>query len=379
MVEGWAWGLGDRPELSEWVMDESDGGSLGGSDGPALAKKVDLVVGVDPSFQMESQMEVQQGGRRTGTRDGALFCHGFLPGGIGAEAGRATEGGVLTVNLPVEHDLRAGIAADFFIGQHGDQAFLQGSKAAFDLAFGLRAGSDQMGYPQGGEGALKLGTGIPVIGHGIMAKEAETVGVHHQRQAVLEKEAAKMLEMIPSGVGGDKDGAQELAGMVIHGQQEGLFFLGRPPLVDGGIVLPEFINAGAFPATPGFGTRFGLADEIRKMGSGEGGDRLAMALEAEAGFQFVGQQLEVGRLLEREKLLEEGNHFRRPVWPMVAARELGGEVGAFPEKAGAKPVKVGAADLELEGGFSAVDQPRIELLEDLLEKQVGEAFGDLLF
>ena len=64
---------------------------------------------------------------------------------------------------------------------------------------------------------------------------------------------------------------------------------------------------------------------------------------------------------------------------MVAARKLGGEVGAFPEKAGAQPVKVGAADLELAGGLSDVDQPRIELLKDLLEKQVGEAFGDLFF
>ena len=54
-------------------------------------------------------------------------------------------------------------------------------------------------------------------------------------------------------------------------------------------------------------------------------------------------------------------------------------MGAFLEKAGAQPVKVGAADLKLEGGISGVDQPLIELLEDLLEKQVGEAFGDLLF
>jgi hypothetical protein len=44
-----------------------------------------------------------------------------------------------------------------------------------------------------------------------------------------------------------------------------------------------------------------------------------------------------------------------------------------------RPVKVGAADLELAGGLSDVDQPLIELLEDLLEKQVGEAFCDLLF
>ena len=60
---------------------------------------------------------------------------------------------------------------------------------------------------------------------------------------MLEKEAAKMLEMIPSGVGGDKDRAQEFAGMIIDGQEQGLLFMGGPPLVDGGIVLPKFIDA----------------------------------------------------------------------------------------------------------------------------------------
>jgi hypothetical protein len=73
--------------------------------------------------------------------------------------------------------------------------------------------------------------------------------------------------------------------MIIDGQQEGLFLMGGPPLVDGGIVLPQFIEAGAFPAPPGFGARFGLAEEIWEMGSGEGGHRLAMALETEAGFR----------------------------------------------------------------------------------------------
>ena len=176
-----------------------------------------------------------------------------------------------------------------------------------------------MGYSQSREGALELGTWITVIGHGIVAKEAEAVGGHHHRQVVAEKEAAKMLEMIPSGVGGDKDGAQELAGMIIHGQQQGLLFMGGPPLVDGGIVLPQFIDARAFPSASGFGTGFRLADQVWKMGSGEGGYRLAMALETEAGFQFVGHQLEVGRLLQRDELLEEGDGFRRPVGPVVAA------------------------------------------------------------
>ena len=45
VVARWAWGLGDRPELSEGMMDEGDGGALGGGDVPAWAQKVDLVVG----------------------------------------------------------------------------------------------------------------------------------------------------------------------------------------------------------------------------------------------------------------------------------------------------------------------------------------------
>ena len=69
----------------------------------------------------------------------------------------------------------------------------------------------------------------------------------------------------------------------------------------------------------GVGTGFRLAEEIGKMGSGEGGHRLAMALETEADFPFVGHELEVGRLGQRKELLEEGDGLRRPVRPRVAA------------------------------------------------------------
>ena len=55
------------------------------------------------------------------------------------------------------------------------------------------------------------------------------------------------------------------------------------------------------------------------MGSGEGGHRFPVALETQAGFQFVGHQLEIGRLVEREELLDEGDGFRRPAGPMIAA------------------------------------------------------------
>ena len=156
-------------------------------------------------------------------------------------------------DLAIQDKLSSGVIADVFISQEGYQALLQGSKAAFDFAFGLRAGSDQMGHAQGGEGALKLGGGIPIIGHGIMAKKAEAIGIDDQGYAVLEKETAKMLEMIPRRIGRDKDCAQKFSGMIIDGQQQGLLVGGRPPLVDGGIVLPEFAQTGAFPAAAGFG------------------------------------------------------------------------------------------------------------------------------
>ena len=178
-----------------------------------------------------------------------------------------------------------------------------------------------MSYPQGGEGALELGTGIAVIGHGIMAKEAQAVGMDDQRQGVLDEEPAKMLEMIPGGAGGDKDRAQEFSRMIIHGRQQGLFGGGRPPLVDGGVVLPEFAQPGAFPAATGFGAWGWLADEVGEMGADKGGDRLAMPLETKAGGQFIGHQLKIGRFLQRNKIFEKLAGFRWPSWPVAATGE----------------------------------------------------------
>jgi hypothetical protein len=140
---------------------------------------------------------------------------------------------------------------------------------------------------------------------------------------VPKKEAAEMLEVIPSGVGGDKDRAQEFARMIIDGEEQGLFLLGGPPLVDGGIMLPEFIDARAFPTSAGFGAGFRLADEVWQVCPGKGGHRLSVALEAEACFQFVGDELEVGRFLQGQELLEKGDGLGRPVRPMIATRELG--------------------------------------------------------
>ena len=115
------------------------------------------------------------------------------------------------------------------------------------------------------------------------------------------------------------------------------------------------------------------------MDSGKGGHRLPVAFETEAGFQFIGHELEVGRFLKRQERFEESEGLRGPLRPMVTARVCGDKPGALLEEAGAKPVKMSAADLEMVGGICRVDLTLVELPEYLLEKKVGEAFADLLF
>ena len=116
--------------------------------------------------------------------------------------------------------------------------------------------------------------------------------------------------------------------MIIDGQQQGLFGGGRPPLMDGRIVLPEFAGAGSFPAAAGLGVRFGLAEEVGKMHSDKSGDRLAMPLETKADGQFVGHQLKVGRFLQRDKIFEELAGLSGPIRPVAATGELGAELRA---------------------------------------------------
>ena len=104
------------------------------------------------------------------------------------------------------------------VGHESDEAALESSEAAFDFSFGLRSWGDEVSNAQSEQGALKLALGIGVIIAGAGSEKAQAVGVDDQGQGVLEKEPAKMLEMIPGRVGGDKDCAQEFAGMVVDGQ-----------------------------------------------------------------------------------------------------------------------------------------------------------------
>src|ERR1051326_1598826 len=103
--------------------------------------------------------------------------------------------------------------------------------------------------------------------------------------------------MVPSGVGGYESGTHELAGVVVHSEQEGLLVLSGPPLMDGGIVLPEFAQAGAFPATARLRLALGQGDQRGEVGGGMGGTGSAVAVEGKTSGQFIRHKLVVGRPL----------------------------------------------------------------------------------
>lgn len=63
-----------------------------------------------------------------------------------------------------------------------------------------------------------------------------------------------------------------------------------------------------------------MADELGQMDPDKGGHRLPVAFETQAGFQFIGDELEVGRFLKWQELFEESDDLRGPLRPMVAAR-----------------------------------------------------------
>ena len=116
-----------------------------------------------------------------------------------------------------------------------------------------------------------------------MAEQGQAIGIECHRQAMEGERAAEVLEVVPGGVGGNEDGGQEFAGMVIDREQEGLFVIGRPPLMDGGVVLPQFAQASPFPAAAGLRDGRGRTDQEWEVIAGVSGNGFAVALESEAG------------------------------------------------------------------------------------------------
>lgn len=88
----WAGRFWNDPEALERVVDEGDGFALGRTDRPRASEEVEGGVEIDAALDMESEMEVEQGGWRKEQEFGTLFLESLFPGLIGSQLGGAAAG-----------------------------------------------------------------------------------------------------------------------------------------------------------------------------------------------------------------------------------------------------------------------------------------------
>jgi len=144
-------------------------------------------------------------------------------------------------------------------------------------------------------------------------------------------------------------------------------------------VLPEFADAGALPAAAGLEAGRGGADQEWEVAAGVGGDGFTVAVEGEAGGQFVGDELVIGRSLQREEGLQELLDLVGPDGVMVAAGGSQGESGGVLEPGGPEAKEMRATDAQELGGNVWIEVAAVESVEGLLEEAKCEACGELLF
>ena len=90
--------------------------SSGGTDRITATEEINLVVGVNPSLQVQRQMEIQQAGIGTGMEHGALFLLGYGAGVVRGQVGGAADGAILAGQLVGQQFLCGGISGDFLVG-----------------------------------------------------------------------------------------------------------------------------------------------------------------------------------------------------------------------------------------------------------------------
>jgi hypothetical protein len=270
------------------------------------------------------------------------------------------------------------VGGDLGVGEKGDEAFLEGAEAAFDFAFGLGGGCDEVGDAEGAEGALELAAGIEVVVGGAGAEEAQSVGVDGLGDAVALEGLAEVLEVDPGGVARDESCGEVESGGVVEGEEEGLFFVAGPPLVDGAVVLPEFTEFGAAESAVGAGFWLGGWEKVGQVVFDVGFDAGAGAFEAVEAQEFVGDELEVARCLEGDEFVEEADGGLGPWAALVAAAGMDGEGVAFFKPAGSQLVEAGFSDMESQAGFGGGDVPGIEFLQGLPDEVEGMAVDELV-
>jgi len=102
--------------------------------------------------------------------------------------------------------------------------------------------------------------------------------------------------------------------------------------------------------------------------AGVSSDGFAVALESEAGGQFISDELVVGRSLERQEGLKEPVDLGGPSGAMVAAGEMEGEGSRVLKPSGSQAKEVSTTNAQELGGGVRVQVAAVESVECLVEE-----------
>jgi hypothetical protein len=309
---------------------------------------------------------------------GSAFEQLIIPNFGRDPAGGSLGFAALALNFHLEDRIGGLPVADSGVGHQGDEAVLEGLKAALDLALGLRRWSHEMRDVQRPQGTLELAARIGVMVAGAWPEEAQGVGIDRLGQTVALECLAKMLEVIPCGIALNEAARDKQARTVINGEQQGLLVRCRPPLVDRAVVLPEFADVSAAEAPIGALLGRKRGNQVGEVGFDVGFDGGAGSLEVALSFQFVGDELIVGRALHGQEALEEIDDLGRPILTPITSTGLGLIVGLVFEVVGAQFVEARAAYAETGSRADGVQSATVEITQDGTGKFRRQAVDELL-
>ena len=324
-------------------------------------------------------MQVEQGCR--GHRADALGAgrDGVLPGGERDASGAALTGAILTLKFHLEDLVGVLLSGDFCVGKEGDETALEGAETTFNFAFCLRSGRDEMGDAEAAQGALKLALWVGAVAAGTGAEKAQRIGVDSLRDAVIFKGAAEVAKVVPSGICDDETSRDIEAGMVVHGEQENLLVQGRPPLVDGAVVLPKLADVGSAKTPVGANARRRSREKMREVFFEVRLDAGACADEAVKALEFIRHELEIGRAREGQKQLQKSDDVGRPEGTMRAAARLWAKGAPPNEPRRSKFVEARLCDPELRGSGGCIERAIVKSRENPADKLWRQTMDELFF
>ena len=165
--------------------------------------------------------------------------------------------------------------------------------------------------------------------------------------------------------------------MLVDSKQKNLLGRGRPPLVEGAVMLPEFADSGAAESTVNAWLTLGEWHPFGKVDFDVSFNAGPCTPEATQSQHFVADKLVIWRVLKWQKALEKGMDFRWPVAATIPSTRAATKALTVREPTSPKLVNPCSADPKQRTGPGSTQNPGIEICNDLRNELRREAMENL--